>query len=88
MPYLKQGQASGLKLFGIRPGSLFEAVGIVIGDTLVEVNELPLHTVHQTLDAYEALKDLRVFDLKLLRSEHLVTISFEEFPDDDEQVNR
>ncbi len=60
----KQGdRVVGLKISGIKPGSLLGALGIENGDSLTSINGFEMNDPKNMLDAYT----------KLLRADHLTT---------------
>jgi type II secretory pathway component PulC len=54
VPSLTNGRPSGVKLYAIRPGSLFAALGLRNGDTLVTVDDVDV----MQPEAIEKLADL------------------------------
>jgi hypothetical protein len=56
LPSVRDGVTVGLKLYGIRPGSLPRDLGIKNGDLLKTANGLPLSGVEQTMAAYTKLR--------------------------------
>lgn len=50
VPSMKQGQPNGLKIYAVRPTSLFGAIGLRNGDTIRAINGQPLDSVSATAD--------------------------------------
>lgn len=67
VPSMKEGRPHGLKLFAIRPDSLFAAAGFFNGDLLGDVNGLPLTSPDEVLKAVEALRTVEKLDFHLTR---------------------
>jgi hypothetical protein len=67
VPSMKQGRPVGLKLFAIRPDSLFAAAGFFNGDLLTDVNGLPLTDPDAVLKAVETLRKVEKLDFHLTR---------------------
>lgn len=56
VPAMKDGKVAGFKLFGIRAGSPFAALGLQNGDTVTELGGVALTSVEAALGSYEALR--------------------------------
>lgn len=69
VPMVKDGQTSGFKVFGIRPGSPLAALGLQNGDTVQEIGGRPLTSVEAALAAYEALKQLDRWGIRGIRKD-------------------
>lgn len=67
VPYFKDGQAVGLRLFAIRNGSLFEKIGLKNGDILRSINGNSLGDLSQAIKLFERLKSERSLSLSLER---------------------
>ena len=42
VPYFQQGKAVGLRLFAIKPGGLFDQIGLQNGDVIISVDGTPI----------------------------------------------
>lgn len=63
-------QADGryaFKVFGIRPGSIYDELGLRSGDVVLAVNGLEPRGTHETLAAYEALRGAAELHVTLSR---------------------
>lgn len=67
VPSMKNGKADGLKLYAIRPDSLWAKIGLVNGDTITAVNGLPLTDSQAGLDIYVKLRDATKLEVSLVR---------------------
>ncbi len=70
-------QADGrlaLKLFGIRPGTVYAELGLQSGDVLLAVNGFEPRGVEDALAAYEALRDEAELHVTLSRRGELVQL--------------
>ncbi|MCW5806950.1 MAG: hypothetical protein KIT31_31615 [Deltaproteobacteria bacterium] len=61
VPAVKDGQPDGIKLYAVRPSSIYAKLGLTNGDTLQGVTvdggaHLPLDTVEHALAAYDKVK--------------------------------
>lgn len=57
VPYFRNGQSIGMRLFAIRSGSLYEKLGLKNGDILKSVNNTSLSDPAQALKIFEQLKN-------------------------------
>lgn len=56
VPSMKDGVTTGFKLFGIRPGSPFAAIGLQNGDLVTEIDGKSMRSAEAALEAYAALR--------------------------------
>jgi general secretion pathway protein C len=68
VPYFRNGQSVGMRLFAIRKESLYEKLGLRNGDIILSVNENSLSDPTQALKLFEQLKSDRSINLKLERN--------------------
>lgn len=76
VPYVVAGKPAGVKLFGIRAGSLPDQLGLQNGDVVAGVNGLPLNSAEQALEAYARLKDAPALKLLVTRKGEARTIAW------------
>lgn len=67
IPSIKDGETRGLKLYGIRPGSLPNLLGYKNGDLLLSVNGLPFTSPETALGAYSRLRTADTFSVEIER---------------------
>ena len=67
VPYFKEGRSIGLRMYGIKTGSIYEKLGLRNGDILKSVNENSLGDLTQALKLLEQLKSERSVALVLER---------------------
>lgn len=67
VPYFKNGQSIGMRLFAIRKGSLYEKLGLKNGDIIKSVNDNSLTDPSQALKIFEELKSERSISVVLER---------------------
>jgi general secretion pathway protein C len=67
VPDYQNGKHEGIKLFGIRPCSLFACVGLRNGDIVHTINGLGLTAPGRALEASEKLRSASRFVLDLTR---------------------
>ena len=56
LPSVRNGQTIGMKLFAIRPGSLFAELGLSNGDTVTAVNGHALSSMDAALEVYSKVR--------------------------------
>lgn len=76
VPYFKDGQAVGLRLFAIKSGSLFDKIGLKNGDILKSINENSLADFTQAIKLFEKLKAERSLKLQLERNKEERTFNY------------
>ncbi len=67
VPAMTNGKSDGIKLYAIRPSSIYAAVGFTNGDTLIAINGESTTTVDKVIEIYGKLKTSRVLTLNLER---------------------
>ena len=59
VPSFKNGVGNGFKLFSIRPGSLYSAIGVQNGDVITRINGFDINSPEKALEIYTRLKDAK-----------------------------
>lgn len=67
VPYFKDGKSVGLRLFAVKPGSLFERIGLRNGDILKSINGNPLGDLSQAVKLFETLKQDKSISINMER---------------------
>jgi general secretion pathway protein C len=67
VPNYRGGKYDGFKLVGVRPGSLYRAIGIRSGDVIKAVNGNPIDSPNKALDLFEKLKTSNSINLQIER---------------------
>lgn len=67
IPNYRNGKPRGYKLIGVRPGSIYRALGIRSGDVVLKVNGKALNSVEASFAVYESLKTTDKIELLLSR---------------------
>lgn len=67
VPYFKDGKSIGLRLFAVKPGSLFERIGLRNGDILKGINGNPLGDLTQAVKLFETLKQEKSINIAMER---------------------
>lgn len=68
VPFFRNGQSIGMRLFAIRRGSLYEKVGLKNGDILLSINDNSLSDPTQALKLFEELKNQEQLAVKVERN--------------------
>ncbi len=68
VPAFKDGEPIGFKLFSIRPGSFYEAIGIRNGDVVLRINGFEVNSPDKALEVYVKLKESSRIDIELDRN--------------------
>lgn len=67
VPAMTNGKPDGLKLYAIRPSSIFAKLGLANGDTLKSINKLTVNTAEEALDLYAKLRSATKLEVALVR---------------------
>jgi general secretion pathway protein C len=76
VPAFRHGAAQGFKLFSIRPGSLYERIGLQNGDVMQRINGLSLDSVEQGLYAFQKLRESPRIELEVERNGQPVRLTY------------
>lgn len=76
VPYYRNGQSIGMRLFAIRRGSMYEKLGLKNGDIIQNVNETSVADPSQALKLFEELKSQRSIVVKLERNGEMKTFNY------------
>ncbi|HUS28518.1 MAG TPA: PDZ domain-containing protein [Kofleriaceae bacterium] len=67
VPAVKNGQPSGIKLYAIRPSSVFAKLGFANGDTIEDINGVAITSADKALELYTKLPKLDQVKVTLTR---------------------
>lgn len=76
VPSMTNGVPSGFKLYAIKPSSVFAALGVLNGDTLIAINDLDLTSAEKALTVYSTIKATSVFHVKIVRRGVPLTLTY------------
>jgi hypothetical protein len=76
VPAMQDGKPIGFKLYAIRPSSIYAALGIANGDTLVSANGSALDSTDKALEVYTQLRKAKQIKLELIRRGKPITITY------------
>ena len=71
-PVIKDGRVQGLRLYAIRPGSVYERLGISNGDVVTRINGETLDSMSKGLQLFTKLQEAQRIDLEFERSGALI----------------
>lgn len=67
IPNFKDGQANGFKIFSIRPGSIYQKLGLQNGDVIQKINGYAIDSPEKALEIYAKLKESSRIEVELER---------------------
>jgi type II secretory pathway component GspD/PulD (secretin) len=76
VPDHHNGVMDGVRVFGIREGSLLHALGLRNGDKLLRMAGLPLHSPDKALEAYAKVRNASLVEMEIERGGKPVTIVY------------
>jgi general secretion pathway protein C len=77
VPYFRDGRATGLRLFAVKSGSLYEKLGLKNGDILKAINGNSLADLSQAMQLFEKLKSERQINVTLERNSEEKDVKYE-----------
>src|SRR5262249_41377013 len=77
VPNLKDGHAHGVKLYAIRPASVFGRMGLQNGDTVLALNGNDISSPERVLETYSKVRSAKELVLELDRRGSPLTIHYE-----------
>lgn len=77
LPNIKDGKQEGFKLLEVRPGGLYEALGLRNGDVLLRVNGLEISSPEIVVQTMTALKGMDRVNLDIIRDGSRMTMSYQ-----------
>jgi hypothetical protein len=72
VPSIRDGETIGLKVYGVREGTLPAALGLRSGDLLRAINGRPLTSMGHAAEAYSTLRQASWLALELLRKDERI----------------
>jgi hypothetical protein len=67
VPSIKNGAPNGFKLYAIRPGSVYAALGFLNGDTITAINGHDMSTPDKALEVYTQVRSASSLDVSITR---------------------
>jgi general secretion pathway protein C len=75
-PFFNQGVADGFQLSSIRPGSIYQKIGLQEGDILQGINDRKIQTADDMIELYNVLRSANRMALKIKRQNNPQTIQY------------
>lgn len=76
VPHYRDNQYQGFKLVGVRPGSLYRAIGIRSGDVITAVNGNKIDSPNKALELFEQLKSSSNINVEIERRGQPKTLGY------------
>ncbi len=76
VPYIKDGESLGFRVFNIRPSSIFERMGLKNGDVIQNVNGNELRDPQNALSLLDSVASADQIRIDLLRNREPTTLSY------------
>jgi hypothetical protein len=76
VPAVKNGKPIGIKLYAVRPSSIFAMLGFENGDTIMRVNGFDLTSADKVLEVYTKLRDASSLQIDLERRHQPLTLTY------------
>ncbi|MBI3019088.1 MAG: hypothetical protein HYY61_04275, partial [Deltaproteobacteria bacterium] len=76
VPNVVDGKIKGFRIFSIRPGSIYEKLGILSGDVILRVNGIELDSPAKALEFYGAISSASDISLDMDRNGQLISNNY------------
>ena len=76
IPNYRQGKYEGFKLVGVRPGSLYRAIGIRSGDVVRSINGGAINSPNKAMELFTQLKNSSAITLEVERRGKIETFNY------------
>jgi type II secretion system protein C len=76
-PNLSGGKENGYTLSEVKPGGIYQSLGLQEGDVLLRINEYDISNPEKALQAFSALKGLDRVQIDLMRSGARMTMTYQ-----------
>lgn len=73
IPNFKDGKANGFKIFSIRPGSIYQKLGLQNGDVIRKINGYQMDSPEKALELYARLRESSRIEVELERRGSVTT---------------
>ncbi len=77
LPNIQNGKQEGFKMLEVKPGGLYESLGLKNGDILLRVNDLEISNPEVAIQAMTALKGMNRVNLDIMRDGAKFSMSYE-----------
>lgn len=76
LPLFKDGQQEGFVLREVKPGGIYDSLGLRNGDVLLRINEYNITNPESALQAFTALRGVERLQLDIMRDDSPVTLTY------------
>ena len=76
IPNYRKGKYEGFKLVGVRPGSLYRAIGIRSGDIVRSINGKAINSPNKAMELFNSLKNSAAIELQVERRGKVETFNY------------
>ena len=76
-PHMAGGKSDGFKVTFVKKGTIFEALGLKVGDTIQGINNKELKNNAQAFSAYQELKNAKAIKVSILRGTTQMELEYE-----------
>jgi general secretion pathway protein C len=77
VPNIESGRTTGFRLFAIRPGSIFEKIGLLNNDVVQRINGVELNDPAKAMTLFQDLQGQTRLSVDVLRGSETRTLSYE-----------
>lgn len=77
VPYFRNGQSIGMRLYAIKSGSLYEKLGLKNSDIIKQINNSPVNDPSKALKLFEDLKSQRSISVSVERDSQDVNLNYQ-----------
>lgn len=77
LPNIENGKQNGFKVLEVKPGGIYESLGLKNGDILLMVNNLEISKPEIAIQAMYALKGMSTVNLDIIRNGERTTMSYQ-----------
>lgn len=77
LPNIQDGKQEGFKMLEVKPGGLYEGLGLKNGDILLRVNDLEISNPEVAIQAMTALKGMNRVNLDIMRDGSKLSMTYE-----------
>jgi general secretion pathway protein C len=76
VPSIKQGKTVGIKLYAIRPSSVYAKIGLMNGDTIHSINNFELNSLQKGLEIYTKVREANNLSVSVTRRGKPLTLTY------------
>lgn len=76
VPKIKDGETEGFTIVSIQPGTFLDLLGLRVGDTLVQINQVELNSPEKALQIFQQVREANNITLGLLRNSSRKTFEY------------